>query len=258
MNTFLTLFGGLAAVIVLYALGGFVRALSPMLRAALAGLIPLVVYFVYVFGRGPGMDVVAIHISVYLAAALVLYAMTQFRLRSTGKLHWAPKLLTVFFVGLVVLNASLLYMSSKGLPGPIAQWWLGKNDGTVHSGFSGVVSHGQNAAKAISSELKETHRESVLGWRVEVSGLEASTAAQDVVVRVRDRTGLPIDGLSASLRLLRPGAASPAAVRAFGRQAPGVYGATLTLPAGGRWLVDIRIEQAGETRFHTVQELVVP
>ena len=33
MNTMTTLFGGLAAVLVLYAIGGLFRALPPMLRA---------------------------------------------------------------------------------------------------------------------------------------------------------------------------------------------------------------------------------
>ncbi|MBT9568577.1 MAG: hypothetical protein IV085_09800, partial [Thiobacillus sp.] len=203
MNTLTTLFGGLAAVIVLYLIGGRFRGLPTMLRALLAGLIPLVVYFVLIMGRGPGMDVVAMHISVYLAAALVLYAMTQFRQRGTGRLHWAPKLLTGFFVGLVFLNASLLYLSTKGLPEPIGEWWLGNDKGAVYSGFSGVVSHGQNAAKAVSSELTETHRESELGWQVEFSGLDVPDAARDIRVRVRDRTGLPVDGLKAELALQR-------------------------------------------------------
>lgn len=258
MNTFITLFGGLAAVVVLYLLGGLVRSLPPMLRALLAGLIPLVAYFVYAFGRGAGMDVVAIHISVYLAAALVLYAMTQFRLRASGRLHWAPKLLTVFFIGLVGLNAALLYLSSKGLPGPLGQWWLGKDEGEVYSGFSGVVSHGQNAAKAVSSELTETHRESALGWRVEFAGLDVQSPVREVVVRVRDRTGLPVDGLDATLALQRPGAATPAVAVSLPMKEAGVYGGVLTLPAGGRWLVDLKLVAAGKTQYHSVQELSAP
>ena len=68
MSTFVTLFGGLAAVLLLYALGGAVRGLPPVLRAVLAALIPLTGYFVLMIGRWPGLDVVAIHISVFLAA----------------------------------------------------------------------------------------------------------------------------------------------------------------------------------------------
>ena len=259
MNTLTTLFSGLAAVPVLYFILGWIRSLPPMLRALLAGLIPLVVYFVMIMGRGPGMDVVAMHISVFLAAALVLYAMTQFRQRGAGKMHWAPKLLTVFFIGLACLNGVLLYLSTKGLPEPIGRWWLGgqdNQDGAVYSGFSGVVSHGQNAAKAVSSELTETHRESELGWKVDFSGLENAGLASQVEVRVRDRTGLPVAQLEAELTLLRPGAATPTRVLTLPAIEPGVYADTVTLPATGRWLIELRLKQGGKVQFHSIQERV--
>lgn len=258
MNTLTTLFGGLAAVIVLYALGGLIRSLPAMLRALLAGLIPLVAYFALVLGRGPGMDVVAMHISVYLAAALVLYAMTQFRQRAAGRLHWAPKLLTAFFIGLVCLNAALLYLATQGLPEPVGAWWLGNNNGAVHSGFSGVVSHGQGAAKAVSSELTEMHRESELGWKIELSGLEGAGVERVISVRVRDRTGLPVDGLTAELALQRPGAVTPARVAQLRYTRAGEYSGAVSLPAAGRWLVDLRLSERGTLQFHNSYELVAP
>jgi nitrogen fixation protein FixH len=166
-------------------------------------------------------------------------------------------LLTGFFVGLVFLNAGLLYISTQGLPEPIARWWLGSNGGPVYSGFSGVVSHGENAAKAVSSELSETHRESQLGWRVEFSGLERSGLTRLIEVRVQDRTGLPVDGVTAELSLQRPGAATPALVLPLSAAEPGVYMGSLTLPAAGRWLLELHLRQEGVVRFHNIQELVV-
>ena len=118
-NTVVTLFGGLAAVLVLYAIGSLVR-LPPLLRAVLAGLIPLLAYFVLIVGRWPGLDVVAIHISVFFATALVLFALTLFRRRG-GRMHWVPKLLMSFFVGLAVLMGAFLYIANKGLPEPIGR-----------------------------------------------------------------------------------------------------------------------------------------
>lgn len=257
MSTLTTLFGGLAAVFVLFALGGFVRGLPLVLRAALAGVIPLVGYFMLTVGRWPGLDVAAIHISVFLAAALVLFALTQFRRRSAGRMHWAPKLLTAFFLGLVVVNATLLYIATKGLPEPVARWWLGSNgDGnTVYSGFSGVVPHDQGAAKGVSSELSELHRESQLGWDVAVSGLEGSGRTRAVEVRVKDRTGLAVERLAAEMRLLRPGATASAASLRLAAADPGVYIGALVLPADGRWLVELRLTQNGETRYRSTQEV---
>jgi nitrogen fixation protein FixH len=258
MNTMTTLFGGLAAVLAVYAIGGLFRGMPPLLRALLAGVIPLVIYFALVIGQWPGLDVVAIHISVFLAAALVLFAMTQFRRNGPERMHWVPKLLTGFFVGLVFINATLLYIATQGLPEPIARWWLGSNGGAVYSGFSGVVPHGQSAAKAVSSELSEAHREALLGWQIEISGLDRSGNTRPIQIRVNDRTGLPVDHVGAEVRLLRPGAVAPVLTLALDEIEAGVYIGSLTLPATGRWLVDVQLKQDGDVHYHSIQELVAP
>lgn len=256
-NTFVTLFSGLGAVLALYALLGRVRSLHPMLRALLAGLVPLTAYFILIVGGWPGLDVAAIHISVFLAAALVLYAVTQFR-KSSERLHWAPKILIAFFIGLVFFNAGLLYVSNAGLPVGLATWWLGGNGQAVHSGFAGVVPHGENAARAVSSELARTHRESQSGWRVETEGLDGEAAVRPVVIRVRDRTGLPVDDARVEIRVSRPGASESGHTEMFGMTAPGVYAGDVSLPGKGRWLVDLSLSRAGETRYHSTQEAYVP
>ena len=258
MSTLLTLFGGLVAVLVVYAIGGIFRSLSPMLRAVLAGVIPLIAYFVLIVGRWPGLDVVAIHISVFLATALVLFALTQFRGRSSGRMHWAPKLLIGFFIGLVFLNATLLYIATKGLPEPVARWWLGSEGTAVYSGFSGVVEHGQGAAKAVSSELSQLHRESQLGWQVELNGLDGAANTHPIQVRVKDRTGLPVERIQAEVRLLRPGAPAPTLTLPLNAVEAGVYIGALTPPAAGRWLVELRLLQDAEVRYHSTQELIAP
>ncbi|KAB2320191.1 hypothetical protein F8A86_09360 [Betaproteobacteria bacterium SCN1] len=256
-TTFVTLFSGLGAVLVLYALLGLMRTLHPMLRALLAGLIPLTAYFILIVGGWPGLDVAAIHISVFLAAALVLYAITQFR-KSSERLHWVPKLLIAFFVGLVFFNAGLLYVSNAGLPVALGTWWLGGNGQTVHSGFSGVVPHGENAARAVSSELARTHRESQAGWRVEVDGLDGTETVRSVVIRAQDRTGLPVDDAQAEIRISRPGAPDSGHTEALRMSAPGVYEGAVSLPGKGRWLLDVNLSRSGETRYHSGQEAYVP
>ncbi|MDZ7595103.1 MAG: FixH family protein [Thiobacillus sp.] len=258
MTTMTSLLGGLLAVFALYSLGGMIRSLPPILRALLAGLIPLLGYFLLIVGSWPGLDVVAMHISVFLAAGLVLYAVTQFRRHSVGGMHWAPKLLIAFFMGLVVVNGSLLYIATKGLPEPVGRWWLGSDGGAVYSGFSGVVTHGQAAAKAVSSELSQQKRESELGWRVEVTGLDSSELARAIQVRVRDRTGLPVDRIEAELRLQRPGAVEAALVLPLAALDAGTYGGVLHVPAGGRWLAELRLLRDREMHYQLIHELAAP
>jgi nitrogen fixation protein FixH len=258
MNTMTSLLGGLAAVFALYAIGGAIRGLPPILRALLAGLIPLLAYFALIVGRWPGLDVVAMHISVFLAAGLVLFAVSQFRRHSVGRMHWAPKLLIAFFMGLTVVNGSLLYIATKGLPDPLARWWLGSDGTAVYSGFSGVVTHGQAAAKAVSSELSQAQRESELGWQVQVTGLDGNAPARAIQVRVNDRTGLPVDRIEAELRLKRPGAVEVALVLPLAALDAGTYGGVLHLPASGRWLAELRLLRDRDVHHQLIQELVAP
>lgn len=258
MNTMTTLFGGLSAVLALYAIGGVSRSLPPMLRAVLAGVIPLMAYFALIVGRWPGLDVVAMHVSVFFATALVLFAVTQFRRRGSARMHWAPKLLVAFFVGLVFVNATLLQIATKGLPEPLARWWLGSKGGAVYSGFSGVVPHGEGAAKAVSSELSEAHRELQLGWQVKVSGLESPGKVNPIQIRIKDRTGLPVERVDAEIRLLRPGATEPTLTLPLNALEAGVYAGVLTLPASGRWLLETRLMRDGKLYHHSIQELATP
>jgi nitrogen fixation protein FixH len=259
MSTLTTLFSGLAAVFVLYWAGGYLRALPPVLRALLASGLPLLVYFVSIVGRWPGLDVVAIHISVFLAAGLVLYILTLQRRRSPGGLHWVPKLLIAFFLGLTVINATLLYIATQGLPEPIARWWLGSDGGKVYSGFSGVVAHHQDAAKAVSSALSQAYDESRLGWQVEIEGLEDSDGpVRTVQVKARDRTGLPLTQLQAEVLVMRPGAPAPQLQVPLQGAGTGVYAGRLELPGKGRWIVEVQLAESERARYRDSRELVLP
>lgn len=259
MTTLFTLFSGLASVLLLYWAGGRLRGLPTVLRALLASCIPLLIYFLSIVGRWPGLDVVAIHISVFLAAGLVLYILTQQRLRAPGRMHWVPKLLIAFFTGLAIINGLLLYIATQGLPEPVARWWLGSEGNRVYSGFSGVVPHHQDAAKAVSSALTQSHDEMQLGWKVEVEGLDpAPGPEQAVVVRVRDRTGLPLGQLRAEIVVLRPGAPRPHATVLLEAAGSGVYVGNLGLPERGRWIVELQLRQGDKVRYRDTRELTLP
>lgn len=259
MSTLTTLFSGLAAVLLLYWAGGYLRGLPPVLRAMLASGLPLLAYFLSIIGRWPGLDVVSIHISVFLAAGLVFYILTLQRRRSPGGMHWVPKLLIAFFLGLTVINGTLLYIATQGLPEPVARWWLGSDGGKVYSGFSGVVPHHQDAAKAVSSALSQAYDESRLGWQVEIEGLEGATgAARTVQVKAKDRTGLPLSQLQAEVLVMRPGAPEPQTRVALQGSGAGVYVGRLELPGKGRWIVELHLAEGERARYRDSREVILP
>ncbi len=254
MSTLDTLFGGLAGVLLLYFLGGFVPGLSPRLRAGIAALVPLLAYFVHAAANWPGLDVLAIHISVFAAAAYALNAMSGARRRG-GRVHWVPVLLVAFLAGVVLVNAGLLYVSTHGLPAPLARWWLGGD--VAYSGFSGIVAHGQDAAKGVSAELSQAHREAQLGWRVELDGLAGDGPSRALTLRVHDADGGAVDRVDAELWLSRPGATAPTQALRLAARGAGEYGGVLELPAAGRWIIELRLHRDAALRYSASQELMV-
>lgn len=239
METELTLFGGLAAVIALFGLARLLRMPAELAGLTAAG-IPLFAYIVMLFRQWPGLDVVAIHIAVFIIAAFVLVVMSHYRSKQT-RMHWAPKAFIVFFLVLIMLNAGFLYVSTKGLPPVLAGLVLpGNATKTMHTGFSGTTRHGEEAAKAIGSDLSKQHHNEELGWQVRVEGLRMPTVGKNsVTVFADDSEGRPLPGLAGEWRVHRPGA--EAASVPLKIITSGQYEANLDFSGPGLWLLELQL-----------------
>ncbi len=240
METGLTLFGGLAAVLLLFALARALR-MPAALAGLLAGMAPLFAYLVTLFGHWPGLDVVAIHISVFISAAFILVVFSRYRAKQS-RMHWVPKALIGFFLVLIVMNAGFLYVSTKGLPPALANLLLpGNENRMLHTGFAGTTRHGEEAAKAIGADLSRQHRNEQLGWRVRVEGLRMPSVGQNAVtVFAEDRQGRPLTGLAGEFLLARPGA-KPASVP-LRASAGGQYETRLDFSGSGLWLLELQLD----------------
>lgn len=255
-ETLPTLFGGLALVLILFSLTG---RLPHLVRALIAAGIPLLGYLVHILGHWPGLDVVAIHVAVFSGAALGMLMVTRYQAESGVKLHWAPKALIVFFVLLTLLMAGFLYIATQGLPSRLAALVLpGADSARIRTGFSGVLEHGQEAAKTINSQLSEQHRQNRLGWDAAVQGLRTPSKGDNpIAVEVADAADRRLGGLTAVLYAKRPGEAGEGMPQVLHETTAGTYEARLRLPASGLWLVSLSLTR-GADRYHQEWEVVVP
>ena len=235
-----TLFGGLAVAAVLFFV---VRkaGLSNFWAGILSGLLPFIAYLAYSTSNWPGGDVLTIHFAVYLANAglLIVFGGMQ---KKKESMHWAPKLIIAFFVGLVLLMAILLSISSRGLPDGLVHLVLPTpSNGQVHTGFPGVIPHDRN--KLYESHLQDIEQQKHLGWHVDVQGLDAlkNNLASNVVVKLSDKQNQPIIAATVTIELWRLANSADDQTIQFSETKPGEYHSTLRLSDEGAWLTDLEI-----------------
>lgn len=255
---FETLFGGALVIIVLYFL---LRAfgVSNYWRGVISGVVPVIGYLGLSTAKWPGGDVISMHMAVYLATATVLTVVGARQRGEVKRLHWGPKVIIVFFLVLFVIDGTLLVVSGQGVPQAVAKWMLPpakKTSHTAHTAFSGVVPHGEEAAKSINQFLANTDKQQKLGWDLSVAGMEKMVQGRQVsvAVTVNGADAQPLRGAVAAMALLRPGMAQPEQILDLVEAEPGVYRARITVAQAGLWLAAIRLQRANE-RYEVQQQL---
>lgn len=242
MNLILTMFGGMLLTAIIYFVGRRMR-LSNFWAAALAAGLPSAAYVVFAARQWPGLDIVTINVIAYPTVAVILFQL--YGSKPDARLHWAPKLLIAFFLVLTVLLGSFVYISSNGLPVAVARMLLpGAKGHDVHTGFSGVVEHGEDAAKGVSQHMKMDATLESLGWRVEIQGLDELSVGQDRLVSLdlHNTDGAPVRSGQVGIALARPGQQAPTPT-ALAEVQPGRYQAALRLSSAGKWTAFVNIDR---------------
>ena len=254
-----TLFGGAVLIAALYFLLRL-AGLPNYWRGVISGALPALAYAIYAASSWPGLDVMAIHMAVYLATATVLTLLGSRRSEGGQRMHWIPKVIAAFFAALFIIEAGFLYTSSHGLPLSMARWLLPNASGrVVHTAFPGVVPHGEEAAATVSQHLKDADRQRRLGWQVEIKGLEQLQQQRvvDLTVTAHDKQLQSLDGARVTLSVLRPAMAQDDQRVIFHADGSGRYVGRLRLDEAGLWVVVLHVE-LGQERYELQQNIEIP
>ncbi len=247
MSLLITIFGGMLLTVLLYALGRNMR-MSNFWSAVAAAGVPSFVYLAYAVVSGPGLDTITMHVIAYPTVAVMLFLLYGEKASNAGAGHWAPRLMVGFFVAITILYGGFVYVAKQGLPPGLAALLLPNASGNrVHTGFAGVVPHGEDAAKSIAHHRNMEEKLARLGWHVEVVGLDALRPhhANEVRVLVRDGQGALVPGIRVHLALGRPGQPAEEVIPLEAAGEAG-YRALTGLPGEGAWLAAIGLERQGE------------
>ena len=261
MEVLLTVPLGVAAQVLLFLVLRRAAGMAAGQAALIVALLALALYVPYAIVRWPGADVVALHVAIYLVTAYALGLIAGHRQAAAGAtgFHWAPTLIVAFFVMLVLFNAVLVVVATRGLPEPVARVLFPHfgEERHVSSAFPGVVGNDLQKKEALyNAYLEQVERQRARGWQVRKGWLEPARAGQPAVfqVQVADRAGAALTGAQVTGRFLRPADTRLDQEARLTEVSPGVYQSILVLPAPGNWdlALDIRLgEERHELRAST-------
>jgi len=119
-----------------------------------------------------------------------------------------------FFVVVTSVNAFMMTMAIKTMPGV-----------DVKSAYE--------ASQTYNAEITRAHEQDARGWTADVT--LGKGPSRDVLVKLTDRDGSPVQGLSMKARLAHPADRSADLVADAREIAPGVYAANIAQAQGGAW-----------------------
>ena len=256
-----TLFGGAILIALLY-FGLRLAGVSNYWRGVISGALPTLAIMFYSLSHWPGGDVVALHLALYVATAIVLTLTGDQKAGAPRRpMHWIPKIIVGFFLTLALLMAAFVSISISGLPPLMAQSFLpNAANKQVYTAFSGEVPHDEAAAKVVSQYMKKSLRQRQLGWQIEVAGLDQLKLGQatEVTVSASDSAQQPLEGAAVTLTIKHPaGGADLGKSAKLSAFAPGRYRALIGMDRPGQWVAVLLIER-GQDKFETAKEIIVP
>ena len=251
-NLLVSLGVGVAIAFISFVLIYKFTRLSGKHVAALVLLAVLGVYVPYAIFAWPGADVFAIHLALFGITPYALGIITShweasgIRERKGRFFHWGPAAMVIFFMIIVVVDATIITLSDKGMSQRMADWVLPepRAGGDVSSFVPGTVSHDYQKKEALYNQhLEQLARQEERGWQVRKGWTIDPVAAAETPFRVEvlDREGQPVRGAEITVEFLRPSDQRRDVTLVLPEVADGVYEAPVVLPLPGLWNVVIRV-----------------
>lgn len=250
MTLLQTLFGGTLLVIVIHwLLGRF--GVANYWRGVLSAAIVSSAILSYSLINGLSLDMVSIHLAVFLTTATIMTLLGRPEQQSGKKLHWVPKIFILFFVILFVVDGTFVSISTKGVSTYVASLFLPRaKNNPVYTGFSGVTEHNEQAAKAENQHLKQLSSLRELGWGIEVDGVRqlvaGNTLTNAVNVQLHDKQQRPIENAIVQIQFFRPGNVEALTKSRLEDVGKGSYTGQFSIPDDGRWVMRATIDAEGK------------
>ncbi len=260
MSLIQTLFGGVLAVVLIHwGLGRF--GIANYWRGVVSAALVSTAILSYSLIHGLSLDTVSIHLAVFLSTATVMTLLAGAKKEPSKRMHWIPKVFIGFFVILFAVDSVFVSISSNGVSTEVARWFLPKADKSpVYTAFSGVTRHDDQAGKPESQHLKQLSSLQTLGWQIEIDGVNALQAGNQltnaVVVKLHDKNQQAIANATVQIQFFRAGHVLSAAESRLSDDGDGRYAGQFSIPAAGNWVMRTTIDTEGK-RIEVDRDVIV-
>lgn len=250
MSLVQTLFGGVVLIVFIHwLLGRF--GVPNYWRGVISAAVVSSAMLSYSLISGLSLDVVSIHLAVFLSTATVMTLLKGSKNQGKEGMHWIPKIFVGFFLILFVVDGAFVSISTKGVSTYIAALFLPRaKEKPVYTGFSGVTSHNEQAAKAENQHLKQLSSLRELGWEIEVDGVNELMAGSKITnaieVKLHNKQNQPLDNATVQIQFFRPGNVEAQAQTKLDNVGKGDYTGQFTIPDSGSWIMRTTIDAEGK------------
>jgi len=222
--------------------------------AFILGVLALAAYAPYAIQTWPGLDVVAMVVSILVMTAFILGMISPARDAKSHKMgfHVGPATIVAFFAVIILLDSIFLTIATRGLSPSAARELLPEPQGgpVATSYFPGTVAHDyQEKVEQFQAYDAQREKQDRRGWRVHRGWIGEPVVGQATPFRIQvlDADGNPVEGANVTARFLRFSSKALDFTRTLEETAPGVYQADISASRPGRWEMIIDVRRDGET-----------
>jgi nitrogen fixation protein FixH len=151
--------------------------------------------------------------------------------------RWVPLVFVAAFLTIAAVNGGLVYFATVSWPGL-------------------TTDHAYNEGLAYNRVIDEAEKEAQLGWVVDLA-FDPKAARKTVAIAARDKSGVPLDGLTVVGELVRPVEQMPPQKLIFTDRGGGRYVAPIGDVHAGQWDVFLSARR-GEAVWRGGQRILVP
>lgn len=241
LTDFLSLPVGLALELMLFFLLHRLSPLNGVQTALVALLLTLAIFFPYSLLHWSSVDVFVLHVAVFILTAYMAGVLSRSSQKAPRRFHWAPALIVLFFVVIIVVDSVFVTMSIRGLPDSLQQTILPapRGEQRISTIFPGVVPDNNFQKESrFNAYISERAEQKAMGWKVRKGWLEGTPlVGQDAVFQVQllDQQNRPLSGLTLKGRFLRPADSRLDHDFSMNEISPGTYRVAIALPVAGIW-----------------------